>query len=131
LIGIDTNVLIRYITQDDPHQSKIANRFIESLSKVNPGFISLVSLVEFCWVLNRSYNLSRQEFVRALLTLAKSESFIIELEWLVRDALSLFENSNADFGDCLIAKCVQVAGCNSVVTFDRKAAKSLGMKLLG
>jgi predicted nucleic-acid-binding protein len=130
LIGIDTNVLVRYITQDDQRQSESANTFIESLTKSNPGFISLVSLVELCWVLNRGYRLSRAQFILALWTVINSEQFLVEVEWLVREALQLFEQGNADFGDCLIVRCAQTAGCESIVTFDKKAAKSLGMQLL-
>ena len=130
MIGIDTNVLIRYVIQDDPRQSAIASAFLDSLTPENPGFITLVSLTELCWVLIKRYKLPRTGFTRALDSLLASEEMEVESESIVRQALSLFIQSNIDFADCLVAGCARAAGCSSVVTFDRNAAKTLGMKLL-
>jgi len=101
-----------------------------SLATADPGFISLVTLAEFCWVMNRKYKFSRDKFVKALLTLLNSQELLIEVDPVVREALELFDQSNADFGDCLIDRCSSAAGCDSTVTFDRKSAKALGMRLL-
>jgi predicted nucleic-acid-binding protein len=130
LIGIDTNVLVRYIMQDDVSQAELAGRFFNSLDTSDPGFISLVTLAELGWVLGRSFKLKRLKIVHAQEKLLNSEQLMVELDPLVREALELFQQGNADFADCLIAKCSEAAGCDSVVTFDRKAAKSLRMKLL-
>ena len=130
MIGIDTNVLIRYVIQDDPRQSAIASAFLDSLTPENPGFITLVSLTELCWVLIKRYKLPRTGFTRAWDSLLASEEMEVESESIVRQALPLFIQSNIDFADCLVAGCARAAECSSVVTFDRNAAKTLGMKLL-
>jgi predicted nucleic-acid-binding protein len=130
LTGIDTNILIRYVIQDDPLQFSIASNFLDSLTAENPGYITLVSLAELCWVLIQRYKLPRISFVHSVQSLLASEEIEIQSESIVRQALSLFMKSNADFADCLIAGCSRAAGCAAVVTFDKKAAKSIGMTLL-
>jgi predicted nucleic-acid-binding protein len=130
LTGIDTNILVRYVIQDDPRQSSIASSFLDSLAAENPGYITLVSLAELCWVFLQRYKLPRTSFTHSVESLLASEEIEIESESIVRQALSLFNQSNADFADCLIAGCSRAAGCDAVVTFDKKAAKSTGMTLL-
>jgi len=103
---------------------------MESLTSEKPGFIGLVSIAELGWVLNRTYRLSRAEFIRAMQILVSSEDLLIESESLVKEALVLFAASNADFGDCLISRSALSYGCLHVATFDRKAARTLGMRLL-
>ncbi|WP_263356271.1 PIN domain-containing protein [Acidicapsa ligni] len=130
MIGIDTNILVRFITQDDPYQSAIANAFMASLTADKPGFIPLVTIVELWWVLSRGYKLSRAQCIQATATLLASQQLVIEAEPLVWDALLLVEQTNSDLSDCLIAGCARASGCNSVVTFDRNAVKATGMQLL-
>jgi predicted nucleic-acid-binding protein len=130
LIGIDTNILVRYIVQDDTQQAAIANSFLESLTPEIPGFIALVSIAELGWVLNRQYKLIRTQFTQVLQTLLDSPQLCLEDEKSVRGALLLFEQTNADFDDCLIACCAHSSGCDYVATFDKNAATALGMQLL-
>jgi predicted nucleic-acid-binding protein len=130
LIGLDANVLVRYVVQDDAAQAAAAVTLIESLSIEKPGYVTLVALAELCWVLNRSYRLRRNEFAAVVNSLLVSTEIRFENEKIVQEALELFLATNADFDDCLIERCSHAAGCDFAFTFDRKAAKAIGMQLL-
>jgi predicted nucleic-acid-binding protein len=131
LIGLDTNVLVRYITQDDPDQTKIASSLIRSRTADSPGYVSLVTIGEPYWVLRRSFKTPRVGILVAFEALLHSEELVIQEGRLVEEALMRAILGNADFSDCLIECCSRAAGCTAVYTFDRKAAKSAGMQLLG
>jgi predicted nucleic-acid-binding protein len=130
MIGIDTNVLVRYIAQDDAAQSRRATSFIEKeCNEAAPGFVGLVVLVEVVWVSESRYGATREEvagIVRRILSIKQLVVQDAETAW---KALRLFESSNADLADCLVARSAFAAGCRSVVTFDKQAAKA-GMTLL-
>ena len=130
MIGIDTNVLVRYIAQDDRTQSSRATSLIEKeCSVAAPGFVGLVVLAEVVWVSESLYGAAREDvsdIVRRLLSIKQLAVQDAETAW---KALRLFESSKADFADCLIACSAIAAGCEGVVTFDRQAAK-IGMTLL-
>jgi predicted nucleic-acid-binding protein len=130
MIGLDTNVLVRYLQQDDPHLSPKATALIHSLSSDHQGYISLVTLVEVVWVLVRKFKLERKEIIRIVDSLLRAEELIIERSSFVRSALYGYENSKAGFSDCLIAEQGRVAGCDFTVTFDQTAAKAGIMKPL-
>jgi predicted nucleic-acid-binding protein len=131
MIGLDTNVIVRYIAQDDRIQSAQATKLIESLTPDAPGFIALISVVELIWVLQTCYHGSKSELVRVLETLLQTDALIIEHSELVGQALRRFRaTGHADFADCLIERCADAAGCEHVYTFDKKAVKVAGMKLL-
>jgi predicted nucleic-acid-binding protein len=131
MIGLDTNVLVRYLTQDDAAQSKTANTLMESLSTEAPGYIALVSIVEVVWVLQGCYHSDKKEIMTVLDTLLRTKSLVIEQADVVWQALRQLANANTDFADCLIERCNHAAGCDYTVTFDRNAAKAAGMRLLG
>lgn len=130
MIGIDTNVIVRYIMQDDLKQSPKANRFFESLSADTPGFISQISIVELVWVLGGSYDLNRQQISQALDTLLRTTEVVVDRAGQVLKALRAYKSSAADFADCLIASVASGAGCETTVTFDVRATKGAGMTLL-
>lgn len=130
MIGLDTNVVIRYIAQDDPVQSQKATRLIESLSSDAPGYIPLVALVEIVWVLEESYGLTKKELIVILETLLRTKELVVERAEVVARALGVFWASRAGFSDCLIERCAQAAKCEYTLTFDKAAAKSAGMRLL-
>lgn len=130
MIGLDTNVLVRYLTQDDAAQSKKANTLMESLSAEAPGFIAIVSIVELVWVLQGCYHSDKKEIMAVLDTLLKTKSLMVEHADVVWQALRQFSNANIDFADCLIERCNHAAGCDYTATFDRDAAKAAGMQLL-
>lgn len=130
MIGLDTNVLIRHFAQDDAKQSARASAVIAGLSNQNPGFVTVVSLIEVVWVMQSCYKASRPEIAAILDLILRTREFVIENPDSVRQAISLFSGSKADFADCLIERTGNNAGCDRTVTFDKKAAKFSGMELL-
>lgn len=130
MIGLDTNVLVRYVLQDDPRQSPRANRLIESLSADAPGFVPVVALVELAWVLGAGYKLPRAQLAAVLEALLRSKELVIDRADLVMQALARFSSGSADFADTLIERMAAAAGCTTTMTFDQGAAKSSGMTLV-
>jgi predicted nucleic-acid-binding protein len=130
MIGLDTNVLVRYIAQDDVKQSPLATQLIESLTTDEPGYIGLVSLVELVWVLKGCYGSSRADIGAVLETLLRTQEIVVANADTVWKAVRLFKASNADFADCLIERAAHEAGCSHTVSFDAGAAKNCGMQLL-
>jgi predicted nucleic-acid-binding protein len=130
VIGLDTNVLVRYIMQDDPRQSPQATRLIESCSAAEPGLVPLVAVVEFVWVMSSSYELDRAQVAEALEGLLRTKELLVERAEIVWKALRVFQRAGADFADCLIERSAAAAGCAATLTFDRGAAKTSGMTLI-
>ena len=130
MIGIDTNVLVRYIAQDHAAQSSRATSFIETeCSASAPGFVGLVVLAEIVWVSESCYGAAREEvaeIVRRILSIKQLTVQDAETAW---KALRVFESGKGDFADCLIERMANSAGCEGVVTFDKHASKT-GMTLL-
>jgi len=130
VIGLDTNVLIRYLTQDDPVQSPRARQIIEEwLTEERPGFISLVTIAETVWVLGRSYAMSPVAIAAIVRDLLLSATLRLQNEREVFTALSLFESGAASFSDALIGALNAWAGCSVTFTFDREAARIPGFEL--
>jgi predicted nucleic-acid-binding protein len=130
MIGLDTNVLVRYLTHDHPTQTAAAMRVMNSLSFDSPGFLSLIVIAELVWVLSISYRCQKKEIEQVLENLLRSKELVIERADIVSQASRAFSAGRADFADCLIERCCQEAECQYTVTFDRKAAAA-GMRLLG
>jgi predicted nucleic-acid-binding protein len=131
MIGLDTNIVVRYLTHDDAAQTAAAVRLIDSLTSDKPGFLSLIAIVELVWVLEVSYRFKKSEIAQVLETLLRSKELVIEQAEIVAQALRKFGASRADFADCLIERCGHTAQCQYTATFDRNAATAAGMKLLG
>jgi predicted nucleic-acid-binding protein len=130
MIGLDTNVLVRYIMQDDPKQSPMATGLIESLDSDNPGYITMVSVVELYWVMTSSYELSGQQVSQALQAILRTKQLLVERADQVMRALRVFDEGKADFADCLIERSAAGAGCTQTMTFDVGASKHAGMALI-
>ena len=131
MIGLDTNILVRYLTQDDPRQSALANELIErGLSAERPGFVSSVALVELVWVLESGYSCGRDEIVAVLEKLLRARPLVVEHADVAWQATRVFAASNADFADCMIERAGFANACDHTATFDRGAAKTAGMRLL-
>ena len=130
MTGLDTNVLVRYIMQDDRRQSAIATRCIESLTAAAPGFVPLVAAVELCWVLESAYALDREQVVAAVEGLLRAKEIVVEQAAVVWKAVRAMEAQGADFADALVAEAGAAAGATQTVTFDRGAARDCGMTLL-
>ncbi|MCY4581008.1 MAG: type II toxin-antitoxin system VapC family toxin [Chloroflexi bacterium] len=130
MIAVDTNVLIRYITQDVPAQAAIAERLLDSLTNDGPGFVGREVAIEIVWVLERSYGFSRTQVAEVLTTLIGAENLIVESDEDVARATFLYEQSQGDFSDLVILMASERAGCESLYTFDRRFARMDGVRLL-
>jgi predicted nucleic-acid-binding protein len=131
LIGLDTNVIVRYLAQDDVRQAAAATRLIEgSLSAEARGFVSIVTLAEVVWVMASNYRAARAaeaDIVEGLLT---APQLAIEKADVIWRALRAFRESKADFSDAVIVELGRDAGCSKTVTFDRHAAANPGFEAL-
>lgn len=130
MIGLDANVLVRYIMQDDPRQSSKATQLVESLDSKNPGFIGVISLIEMYWVLTSCYALTNDQVGQALGMLLRTKHLVVDRAAQVLPALRMFETGKVDFADCLIERMAASAGCEQTMTFDVNAAKHAGMTLI-
>jgi predicted nucleic-acid-binding protein len=125
LIGLDTNVLVRYLLGDDPRWSPIAIAFIDTeLTPVRPGYINPITLVELVWTLRRQPQYDRAKLSQLLEDLLTSDSVVIGEAAAVERALVAFRNGGAGFADYLIAELNEAAGASPTVTIDRKAGKT-------
>ena len=131
MIGLDTNLLVRYLAQDDPVQSPVATEIFEScLTEENPGFISVVALVETVWVLDRAYGLAGDEIAAALERILQADSLVVENEQEVFQATMALKEGAGSFADTLIAALGTKAGCTHTLTFDKSAAGLPGFRLV-
>ena len=131
MIGLDTNVLVRYIVQDDAAQSKAATRLIESRCQPEePGFVSMLVLTELSWVLDRAYGYGRNQVARVIEALLQTTELRVERPDIVRAALHEFDSGVADFADGLIAADNIASGCQTTFTFDKRASKLVAFTLI-
>lgn len=131
MIGLDTNVLVRYFAQDDVAQSKKATALMESFSAERPGYVSQIALVEVVWVLGRSYGVERNQMKDIIESMLGTKELVVEGADTVRKALRVFASADkADFADCLIERSGHIAGCEYTATFDVAASKVVGMTLI-
>jgi len=130
VIGLDTNVMVRYIMQDDIKQSPLATRMVESLTAESPGFLPLVAIVELAWALSSAYELNRSQMIEAFEALLRTKELVVERGETVWKGLRLLQRSGGDFADCLIACSAETAGCAKTMTFDRGAARNGVMTLI-
>ena len=130
MIGLDTNVLVRFFAQDDPLQSPKADEVMGSLTVEDPGWVGVAAILELVWVLGSKSHFDRKIIAKTLDQLLSREEIVIEQFETVQNALQLFRKGGADFADCLIASSARAGGCKRTVTFDRIAARDTGMELL-
>ena len=129
MIGLDTNILVRYLTQDDPMQSPKAREIIERrLTEEKPGFVSIVAMVETVWALERAYELTPVEIVRAVERILQTDVLVVEDEQEVFTAMIAFKNGQGSFADAVIAALGAKRGCSRTLTFDRKALRLPGFE---
>jgi predicted nucleic-acid-binding protein len=124
MIGLDTNILVRYLTQDDPVQSAKAAEILERrLTEKNPGFVSVVAMVETVWTLDRAYCLTAQQIATVIEGLLQVEVLAIENEQEVFTAMVVLKQGRGSFADALLAELGARVGCTRTLTFDRKATR--------
>jgi predicted nucleic-acid-binding protein len=126
MIGLDTNVLVRYLVQDDPEQSRRAAKCIES----GTTFIGCIVLCELVWVLESAYDFPRSTVAEALEKILMTGDFEIEDRDQAWTALRDYRRTKADYADCLIAHRNTAAGCEETATFDKKLKGVVGVHLL-
>ena len=131
MIGLDTNILVRYFTQDDPVQSYKATVLIEQrLTEQSPGFVTIVALAETVWVLERFYRLKKQEIAVVIERILGANVLLVEHEAEVATALTAVWEGRGSFADALVGAINNQAGCSRTLTFDRKALRLPGFELL-
>lgn len=127
MIGIDTNVLVRFLVRDDQRQFEKAQRLIKrEASRGETVLVSQLVLLEAEWVLRSRYTVGKGEILRAFSGLLDSVEFTIEDEPSVEQALYLWKDSSAEFADCLIGARHRHLGCRATATFDVRALKLSG-----
>jgi predicted nucleic-acid-binding protein len=131
LIGIDTNILVRYITQDDKIQSEIATKFIENYcSNGNKIFINHLVICELVWVLKKCYKLSKPKTINIIQHILQISQFSIENPQIIWQTLTDYKKGSADFADYVVGRTNIYNNCEETITFDKKASKSKGFSLL-
>jgi predicted nucleic-acid-binding protein len=126
VIGIDTNVLVRAFRADEPEQADAAEECLtRECSEAVPGFVNLVVLCEFVWVMTRTYKVSRAEMVETVARMLSTAELAVERPEVAAEALGLFRAGAADFADCVIAATNARAGCAYTRSFDKTAAVAL------
>ncbi|MFZ3323741.1 MAG: type II toxin-antitoxin system VapC family toxin [Usitatibacter sp.] len=131
MIGLDTNIVVRYLAQDDPRQSAAATRLMEKvLSPEHPGFIALVTVCEIAWVLEECYGADDIRIRKVVEGLLGSKQVQLESPELVWKALRAWRGSSADLSDAIIGQVALAHGAQKLVTFDKAAAKLPSFELL-
>jgi predicted nucleic-acid-binding protein len=130
MIGIDTNVFLRYVLADDEKQWEIANQFINLRSINSPILVDPIVWVESEWVMRTKYKLDREGIVMRLEVALISGQFKMEKPDLCRAALEDYRSKRAELVDCLVARLNSANGCSTTYTFDKKAARLTHATLL-
>jgi len=124
LIGLDTNIVLRYLLQDDPAQSRRANPIVDGLlSEENPGFLNLVTILELVWVLRSLLQQTPRQVAHRLEGLLAADTLVIQNEQQVFEATVALRRGTAEFEVALIGALNAWAGCSHTFTFDKKAAR--------
>jgi predicted nucleic-acid-binding protein len=131
MTGLDTNILVRYVTQDDPVQAPLATGFIEkNCSAESPGFINHIVLCELIWVLKRCYKVNQDQALQVIEQILRTAQLQVQEPQIVWKALKQAQKDKADFADFLSTQINLASGCEETVTFDRDASKINGAALL-
>jgi predicted nucleic-acid-binding protein len=131
MIALDTNVLVRYIAQDDPVQSPQATQIIEdALLREEGVFIPLVVLCETVWVLRGYYKLAKQRIVHVLDAIITEKGFELEARVEIAKALADYRDHPGDFTDYVIGHIAKHHRCSTVFTFDHGLIKSPLFKII-
>ena len=130
MIALDTNILVRYLVRDDEKQAAAARTLLESLTIDQPGFVCREVIVELVWVLERSYQCSRDRIATVLEQLATTESLVVETGNDVIRAASRYRSGVAGFSDLMILSAAERSQAHLLYTFDQKAARLEGVELL-
>ena len=127
MLGIDTNVLVRFLLRDDEAQFQKANKLIQREVTAGRGvLVSQLVLLEAEWVLRSRYGFSKIQLLEVIASLLDTRDIQLEDEQSVEEAIYQWKEANADFADCLIAARHRRLGCSATATFDARAVKLTG-----
>ena len=130
MIGLDTNILIRFAMQDNPQQSIAVSSLLDQLTIEKPGYISIGTLLELVWVLRSRYRVPKHEILIVLQQFLRTSTLRLQHEPEVARALATWEVGPGSFSDLLIAELNAAAGCSTTFTFDKEASRLPGFSLL-
>lgn len=131
MIGLDTNVVLRYLLQDDPEQTRQANEIFHGrLSEGEPGYLSLVCVLEIVWVLRSLLRQSAAEIAGHVERLLAADSLVVQNEQQVFEAAFALKRGTGEFEDALIGVLNAWAGCEKTLTFDRRAGRLAGFEVI-
>ena len=129
--ALDTNVLVRYLVGDVPEQREAARELIDGLTPDEPGFICREVVLEVAWVLERSYDFTRERVADALMDMTASDSLVVEDSDDVAAAAYRYRQGGVGFSDLMILKAVERANAAPLHTFDHRLARMRGAALVG
>jgi predicted nucleic-acid-binding protein len=122
MIGLDSNVILRAITGDDPVQSSLARRFLSGLSDEKPGVLNAVVLAEIAWTLRTKHKYRKQEVLDRIEDLMRSNAYHVVDRNAVIQAMEICAEHAIDFADALIGEMNRSVGCETTMTFDQRAS---------
>ena len=123
--GLDTNVLVRYLTQDDRAQSLKANAIVDqALAGDERLHLDMVVLCELVWVLRSAYGYDRATVADTLAKLIEAGQLSVDDRDRLREAIRRYAEGAGDFADHVLALRNRSAGCETTLTFDRAHRKS-------
>jgi len=131
MIALDTNVLVRFLTQDDDAQFQVAAGLIEGCTRDAPGYVCCEVMIELVWVLERAYKYSREEIAEALLSIVTASQLSVENAQDIASVVNLYRKEGYDFADLMIRQAAQRTENRVLKTFDQKLARLDGVELLG
>ena len=129
--AIDTNILVRFLVKDDEKQAQVVYNLFKRTEYVKGTlFVPLAVVLETIWVLESVYNISRNEIIETFKDLLSMPLLKFESQPVVQAFTTSARNTSADLADLLIAQSAHHSGCESVLTLDKRAAKSALFELL-
>ena len=131
MLGLDTNVILRLLLGDDPAQKKRASRAIERAKTEGlPVMLALAVVLELEWVLRSSARMDKAQVLGIFRLLLESYDVQIENEKVLEQAIHTYQHATVDFAECLFLAQYQQMGCQTMLTFDTKAARIDGVSLV-
>ena len=130
MIGLDASVLVRFLARDQPEQVERADALLGGLTEQEPGFVSVVSLVELVWVLRRGHGYDRAGLATLLRAMTDAPELVMEADAAVAEAARRFASGGPGFADHLLAALHRRAGVTRSFSFDRAAARQSGWSLV-
>lgn len=131
MIALDTNILVRAVVADEPHQATIARAIFAKLDEGAPALVCREVMVEFVWVLERAYRLTRAEIADAVTVLLEARGVVVEAADRVGLTASRYRSGGPGFSDQMSRLVAEAEGCSALMTFDRKLAAQDGVMLAG